>query len=347
VRRRSGLLALLMLFSLAAAATEAPPDESGQGRAQSAGQSIVGLPGPALSIRTIDGQTIDLAKRYGHKPVYLKFWATWCVPCRQQMPGFEQDYEKLGKRIDFVAVNVGFNDTEAAVRDYRSELGLHMPIVVDDGRLAAALNLRVTPQHVVIGRDGRVLYVGHLANDRLQAAFQEALKEGGAAAGGRQWVAERRYNVGDSPSDLAVETSTAGTVPLVPAKGDLRPRALVFFSPWCESYLAKSRPGASQACRRVREEVDALAPGGDVQWVGIASGLWASANDLTDYQKTTGTAVPLTLDTSGQLFRAFGVREVPTVVLLDTAGHVVRKLGPEDHDLKDAIQSLTPHAAPH
>ncbi len=314
-------------------------DDSGQGRAQAAGRSLLGLPGPALSLKTIDGESIDLSKLYGHKPVYLKFWATWCVPCREQMPGFERDYERLGKRISFIAVNIGFSDTESAVRDYRRELGLHMPIAVDDGRLGAALNLRVTPQHVIIGRDGRVLYVGHLADERLQAAFREALKEGGGATAGREVSAEHGYDVGDIPRGIV--TTTAGeTVSIVPRADDPRPRALVFFSPWCESYLANSRPAVSQACRRVREEMDTLAPRGNVRWLGIASNLWASAKDLDDYQKRTQTTVPLTFDADGRLFQAFGVRDFPRVILIDAGGHIVRNLGPDDRDLQEAIASI-------
>jgi quercetin dioxygenase-like cupin family protein len=66
-------------------------DESGQARAQAAGRPLLGLAGPELVLKTVDGKTIDLSKLYGRKPVYLKFWASWCVPCREQMPGFVRD----------------------------------------------------------------------------------------------------------------------------------------------------------------------------------------------------------------------------------------------------------------
>jgi len=303
----------------------------------------VGLAGPNAVLKTIDGQTIDLSTFYGHKPVYLKFWATWCVPCRQQMPGFEHDYEMLGEQIAFVALNAGFDDTESVVQAYRRELGMRMPIVIDDGRLAAALNLRVTPQHIVIGRDGRILYVGHLADARLQAALQAALAESGGVTSGRELAVERIYRVGDSPRDLSAVTTSGAVFPVVGATTDPRPRALVFFSPWCESYLAKSRPQISQDCRRVREEMNRLAPRGDARWLGIASGLWASAKDLSDYQKDPGTQVPLTLDADGRLFRAFGVHDVPTVILLDAQGRIVRELGPEDTDLESALREVTSH----
>ena len=330
---------VVMVKSKEAAAGAA--DESGQGRAQSAGRGLIGSPAPALVLKGIDGKSIDLPKLYGHEPVYLKFWATWCVPCREQMPGFEHDYETLGDRIAFVAVNAGFTDTEAAVRQVKRDSGLRMPIVIDDGRLAAELNLRVTPQHIVIGRDGRILYVGHLADERLHEAMKAALAEpAGAAAAGHVITTQAVFGVGDTPHGLTATTSAGEAFPITGSSPDARPRVLVFFSPWCESYLEKSRPASSQECKRVREEMNLLAPHGDAHWLGIASGLWASPKDLADYQKDPGTEVPLTLDTSGRLFRAFGVRDVPTVVLLDAQGKVAAKLGPRDRGLEAALRTL-------
>lgn len=330
---------VVMVKSKEAAASAA--DESGQGRAQSAGRGLIGSTAPALVLTSIDGKSMDLAKLYGHKPVYLKFWATWCVPCREQMPGFEHDYETLGDRIAFVAVNAGFTDTEAAVRQVQRDSGLRMPIVIDDGRLAAELNLRVTPQHIVIGRDGRILYVGHLADDQLHEAMKAALAEpAGPAAAGHVTTTQTVFGVGDTPHGLTATTSAGEAFPVVGSSPDARPRVLVFFSPWCESYLEKSRPASSRECKRVREEMNQLAPHGDARWLGIASGLWASPKDLADYQKDPGTPVPLTLDASGKLFRAFGVRDVPTVVLLDAHGKVAAKLGPRDRGLEAALRTL-------
>ena len=142
--------------------------DSGQQRAVAAGRSLVGTPAPRLRLTTIDGQTIDLGKLYGRKAVYLKFWATWCVPCREQMPHFERTFERAGSDLAVIAVDVGFEDSVEQVRKYRREMGLKMPIVFDtDGTLGEAFRLRVTPQHVVIGRDGRIAFVGHEVNDAL------------------------------------------------------------------------------------------------------------------------------------------------------------------------------------
>src|SRR5579863_8825483 len=151
--------------------TPVSAESEGQQLAQQAGQSLIGTPAPSLVLKTIDGKTIDLGKLYGKKAVYLKFWATWCVPCRQQMPHFESTYEHAGPDLAVIAINAGFNDPLEDVKAYQKAVGLKMPIVIDDGRLADALHLRVTPQHIVIGRDGKVVYIGHLVDDRLESAL--------------------------------------------------------------------------------------------------------------------------------------------------------------------------------
>jgi hypothetical protein len=89
------------------------------------------------------------------------------------MPHFERTFETLGNDIEVIAVNTNFNETPQGIASYRDRHGLKMPIVIDDGRLASALNLRVTPQHVLIGRDGRITYVGHLTDNKLDAALMD------------------------------------------------------------------------------------------------------------------------------------------------------------------------------
>jgi thiol-disulfide isomerase/thioredoxin len=94
----------------------AAAEVSGQQRAQDAGRAILGAPAPRQVLKTIDGDAIDLGSLYGKKAVYLKFWATWCVPCREQMPHFEHTYEAAGPDLAVIAVDVGFNDSVEAMR---------------------------------------------------------------------------------------------------------------------------------------------------------------------------------------------------------------------------------------
>lgn len=314
-------------------------DAEGERRAKSAGTSLIGQPAPAAKLAALDGKPIDLAQLYGKKPVYLKFWATWCVPCRQQMPGFEAIQQKFGDQIAVIAVNTGFSDDADSIRAYRKQLGLTMPIAIDDGSLATALNLRVTPQHVVIGRDGRIMHVGHLDNQELHTALQQAIAEGEQpAVQADKSTAAPAFAIGDKVTGLGINLLDGTRLDFAaPAK----PRALVFFAPWCESYLADSRPQTAKACQRVREEVEQLmASKRDIDWVGISSGLWVSTADLQDYQKTTASSLPLALNEDDSLFRAFGVRDIPSVVLLDGQGRVTHILGPQDTKLAEAVNSL-------
>ncbi|HEY2677645.1 MAG TPA: TlpA disulfide reductase family protein [Steroidobacteraceae bacterium] len=94
-------------------------DTNGEELAKTAGRAILGAPAPRIALKTIDGETIDLGSLYGRKAVYLKFWATWCVPCRQQMPHFEHTYETASSDLAVIAIDVGFNDSLEAVQAYR------------------------------------------------------------------------------------------------------------------------------------------------------------------------------------------------------------------------------------
>ncbi|MES2106453.1 MAG: TlpA disulfide reductase family protein [Pseudomonadota bacterium] len=314
---------LLLLSSAALAA-------SGQERAETAGRSLIGAAAPRLVFKSIDGVDVDLGSLYGKKAVYLKFWATWCQPCREQMPHFQRSYEQAGADLAVIGVNAGFNDTVADVREYRRSLGLGMPLIIDDGRLASALHLRVTPQHIVIGRDGRILYVGHLADARLDAALLAArLPAANKAAlpgpDAGQAAAERHYSTGDRLPALKLKTLDGTAFPLrEPAAR--RPTVLVFLSPWCESYLAGSRPEISANCRSVREQVSVLAKDSRMRWLGVASGLWASKEELGSYRDEFKIPIPLVLDDSGDLFRAFGVNSVPTLLVVDADGKIIRRI---------------------
>jgi len=329
---------LLLLLPWACAPSRA---ETGQQRAEAAGRGLVGSPAPPLTLTTIDGKLVDLAGLYGRKAVYLKFWATWCVPCREQMPHLERTFEQAGPELAVVAIDVGFDDSVDAVRAYRREAGLKMPIVFDaDGTLGAAFNLRVTPQHVVIGRDGRIAYVGHMADARLDAALQAARKAPvrPVAAVAKATPPPSAVAVGGRLPALQLTTLDGAVFRLADAV-DRRPTVLVFLSPWCESYLADSRPMLAARCRAVREQMTALSRHGSVRWIGISSGLWANRDDLVRWRDEHRVGMPLALDADGALFRRFGVMQVPTVLLADAQGRVVRRLV-APADLADAVRPL-------
>jgi thiol-disulfide isomerase/thioredoxin len=340
----------LALFCLSLGVKPALAEVTGQQRAQEAGRAILGSPAPRLNLKTIDGDVIDLGSLYGKKAVYLKFWATWCVPCRQQMPHFEHAYETAGADLAVIAINVGFNDSIEAIRAYRKKLGITMPIVFDDGSLGAAFHLRVTPTHIVVGRDGRIQYVGHLADQELDAALVGARAAAHAPDAGGTHGAAIAHNdsppigVGDPLPKQSLRTLDGQRFEFQHGAAQRKLTVLVFLSPWCESYLATTRPEVSATCRSAREQFSALATDPRLRWLGIASGLWANAEDLRQYRAEYKVTIPLTLDASGKVFRAFRVNDVPTILIADAGGRVVRRIeGSATQDaaaLRTAINDL-------
>jgi thiol-disulfide isomerase/thioredoxin len=335
--------ALLIATAIAGSRSVAAKSLDGQERAVEAGRLLIGSPAPAFLLKTIDGREIDLAKLYGRKPVYLKFWATWCVPCRAQMPHLEHIYETAGSRLAVIAIDVGFNDSLEHVQAVREREGLNMPIVMDDGSLGRAFNLRVTPQHVVIGRSGRVLYVGQLADKRLEDALTAArasqpdkTSDSFVDVPSAKEVAFRK--VGDYLPNISAKALDGQDFPLLD-RAQERPTVLVFISQSCESYLAQSRPERAESCRRVREQIDSLSSEySEVRWLGIASRLWTTWDDLTNYQNRVKVRIPLTLDESGDLFRSFHVMGVPTVLIADRQGRIFYQKEGFDPDLPSRLQ---------
>ena len=335
----------LAIFCVLLLGTPAGANSTGQQRAEAAGRGLVGSQAPRLVVKTIDGETIDLGSLYGKKAVYLKFWATWCVPCREQMPHFEHTYETAGPDLAVIAINAGFDDSFEEILRYRRQFGITMPIVLDEGRLGAAFNLRVTPQHIVIGRDGRIQYVGHLADQRLDAALlaarasvPETVSVGNVGA--QPSIDTPHFDVGDPLPAKTVKTLDGQSFQFQNHRAP-RPTVFVFLSPWCESYLATTRPAISASCGSTRKQVNAHARDRRVRWLGIASGLWANPEDLRKYQTDYKVHIPLTLDESGALFRAFRVTNVPTVLVADATGKIVKRFEFDDtQGLRKTLDAL-------
>lgn len=116
-----------------------------------------GMPTPPLALPGFDGPAFDLASARG-KLVLLNFWASWCEPCRTEMPSLEllaQRHERDGLLI--YAVNQ--RETDAAIRRFMQVMPITLPILRDaDGATSRAWGARVFPTSVLIARDGRAAF---------------------------------------------------------------------------------------------------------------------------------------------------------------------------------------------
>ncbi|MCC6931110.1 MAG: TlpA family protein disulfide reductase [Gemmatimonadaceae bacterium] len=134
---------------------------------------------PAFAATTIDGQPVSDASLRG-KVVLVNFWATWCGPCRVEMPLLEQMYQRHRDR-GFVLL--GFSVDRAGdqvVRDYVRSRGVTYPVAVVGAREEGAFGgVRGYPTSFLLGRDGVVRHavIGPLAPASLELAVRRLLDE--------------------------------------------------------------------------------------------------------------------------------------------------------------------------
>ena len=95
---------------------------------------------------------------YRGKVVLLNFWATWCEPCRDELPSIERLRGALAGR-PFVVLAVQMGGSARTARDVAEELGLRFPLLLDrDSSATAAWGVKVLPTSFLIGRDGKVAF---------------------------------------------------------------------------------------------------------------------------------------------------------------------------------------------
>ena len=116
-----------------------------------------GTAAPPLALKDIHGADHDLA-HYRGKVVLVNFWATWCEPCRYEMPSMQRLKEKLaGRPFEVLAVNV--DEPEARVRRFVTETRFDLPVLLDVGkRVTRGWSVRVMPTTFLVGPDGRIRY---------------------------------------------------------------------------------------------------------------------------------------------------------------------------------------------
>ncbi|MGH9428969.1 MAG: peroxiredoxin family protein [Terriglobia bacterium] len=110
---------------------------------------------PDFALKTLEGKTLRLSELRGKKVVLINFWATWCPPCRLEMPTMQQIYtEYKGKGLEILAINIE-PDAKEEIQDFIKELRLTFPVLLDpDMKVTRKYRLIGLPVSMLIDRQG-------------------------------------------------------------------------------------------------------------------------------------------------------------------------------------------------
>ena len=113
---------------------------------------------PDFGLSNLVGDYVKLSD-YRGKVVFLNFWATWCPPCREEMPSMEALYRKLkGRNFEMLAVSVD-RDGEKVVRPFAKKYGLTFPVLLDpDNKTHRLYGLTGVPETFILDKSGAVIH---------------------------------------------------------------------------------------------------------------------------------------------------------------------------------------------
>ncbi len=134
---------------------------------------------PNFRLKTLQGEEVRLGDLRG-RPVVINFWATWCAPCRIEMPAIQSRFERY-RQDDLVVLAVNFDEPAGPVEAFREELGLTFTILLDPGAEVQQLyRNRSYPTTFFVDRDGviRVQHIGLMTEGQLDENLAQIGLEG-------------------------------------------------------------------------------------------------------------------------------------------------------------------------
>jgi peroxiredoxin len=130
---------------------------------------------PDFTLRSVAGTNLRLQEQRG-QVVLVNFWATWCGPCRQEMPHLNRIYDKY-RASGFVLLGVNIDDDPRAAADLAAKLGLRFPVLLDtDKQVSRAYDMSAMPATLLIDRDGRVRHIHRGYRDGVERTYEEQVR---------------------------------------------------------------------------------------------------------------------------------------------------------------------------
>ncbi len=131
----------------------------------------VGAQAPDFTLETLHGETVSISDFRG-QVVLVNFWATWCGPCRLEMPAIQEQFEST----DLVVLAVNFDESPAQVQAFVDELGLTFTTLLDPGgKIQLLYQVRGYPTSYFVDEEGtiQILHIGFMNEDQLDGYMRD------------------------------------------------------------------------------------------------------------------------------------------------------------------------------
>lgn len=168
-------LGWVAFFGLPARTADVPAPTRNPAAAISPGGFTLGSPAPSFELQTANGDPVQLEQLRG-SVVLLNFWATWCAPCRIEMPLLQSVSDQYAGD-GLLVLGINFDETAEQVQEYAAELALKFPLLLDPGGAVQALyGVRGYPTTVLVDREGNlaVYHIGVLTPIQLDGYLEQA-----------------------------------------------------------------------------------------------------------------------------------------------------------------------------
>lgn len=155
--------------------TEAPSTEVGSETTKETADEEPTNPAPDFTVVDKDGKEVKLSDMRG-RPVVVNFWASWCPPCKAEMPDFEEMYKKYGDKVVFMMVNMtdGFQETLSKAKAHIADNGYTFPVYFDTKSSAAyTYNVSSIPATYLVDSKGNL--VAHATGMISGKALEEGI----------------------------------------------------------------------------------------------------------------------------------------------------------------------------
>lgn len=175
LRSRIGWIAVAALFVAAAVLFYVDVQRYKNGVGATYGRAVIGSSAPDVAFDSLDGHKLALTSYAGH-PLVVNFFATWCVPCKAELPLIESRFVRLAPR-GLAVLGADQQESVTQVRTFVRAHGVTYPVVIDQGPALEAFGGEAIPTSIFVDRAGvlRAVHIGEMNAEILDEELQKIM----------------------------------------------------------------------------------------------------------------------------------------------------------------------------